>query len=200
MSLTTKTEQYFKSFISPYRYHEQINDHSLTVADSVLISWLFAIVNGIFRIILINIVLLTLSSYAMGPEATANLLNKDANIGYYLLILSSVLDIIFFPLFTLFIVQFWTFLIGVFARFLKVEGDVDLKVERVVTSSLSSNIFMAVPIFGGFLQKFSSLVLLFIGMKEQLKFTTSVSTCVLLTPVFIVMVFIMILGMMSLKF
>lgn len=198
MGLFDKTEQYFKSLISPYRYHSELGDDSISIADSVLISWIFAIINGIFRILLINIVLVTLSSYAIGPEATASLLNKDANIGYYLLILSSVLDIIFFPLFTLFIIQFWTFLIGSFAKFLKVEDDIDLKVERVVTSSLSSNAFMTIPIFGSIIQKVSSLVLLFIGMKSQLNFSSAVSVCVLLTPVFVAMVLVMSIGMLSL--
>jgi len=123
----------------------------------------------------------------LGQDLDIQLFQKDGNFGYYFLILSSILDIIFFPLFALFIVQFWTFIIRIFARFLRVDGDIDLKVERVVTGSLSSNVFMAVPILGSFIQKVSSLILLFIGMRSQLKFSSALSICVLISPIIIAM-------------
>lgn len=197
MSLVDKIQHFFNSLVSPYRYHSEVGENFLSISDSVMLSWVFAIINGIFRILLINLVLLTLSAYAIGPEATASLLDKDANLGYYFLILSSVLDIIFFPLFTLFIIQFWTFLIRSFARLVKAEGDLDLKVEKVVVGSLSSNIFMAIPIFGSIIQKVSSLVLLFIGMRAELKFSGALSICVLLTPVFIILILFMTVGLAS---
>lgn len=197
MSLVEKIQYYFNSLVSPYRYHTERGEDFLSISESVLLSWVFAIINGIFRILLINLVLLTLSSYAIGPEATGDFLDKDANLGYYFLILSSVLDIIFFPLFTLFVIQFWTFLIRSFAKFLKIEGDIDLKVEKVVVGSLSSNIFMAIPIFGSIIQKFSSVVLLFIGMRAELQFSAAVSICVLLTPVFLIMILLMTVGLTS---
>ena len=185
MTLVTKLDAYFKSLIAPYSYHAKETNEYISISDSVLLSWIFAIINGIFRIILINLVLISLSSYVLGQDLDIQLFHKDGNFGYYFLILSSILDIIFFPLFALFIVQFWSFIIRIFARFLRVDGDIDLKVERVVTGSLSSNVFMAVPILGTFIQKISSLILLFIGMRSQLKFSSALSICVLISPIII---------------
>jgi hypothetical protein len=56
---------------------------------------------------------------------------------------------------------------------------------------------MAIPIFGSIIQKISSLVLLFIGMRAELKFSAAVSICALLTPVFIIMILLMTVGLTS---
>lgn len=189
MNLFVKFDLFFKALVSPYRYHE--SSFFMSISESVMMSWVFAVINGIFKIVLLNIVLLSLSNYVLGFDLGAEVFKKDGNLGYYFLILSTILEIIFFPLFTLFLLQFWTFIIKAFAKFLKVAGDIDLLVERVVTASMSAHVFIAIPIFGSFLQKVYSLVLLFIGMKKQLNFSSAVSICVLFSPVIFSMIVVM---------
>ena len=166
------------------------NPKKLSLYESLGASWVFVVINGIFRIFLINLVLLAFTHFA-GDEMSflSSMTNEEGLLGYYFLILSTVLDVIFYPLVTMFIIQFWEFVLKSYASLAGVQGDVDKKTKTILSVALSSHILLIVPIFGEFAQKAAHFVQMYAGIREQLEFSRALTFCVLLTPILIFLFF-----------
>jgi hypothetical protein len=102
--------------------------------------------------------------------------------GLYFIVLSSVLDIIFYPLFGIFLIQFWEVIIKMFGNFLNVKGDVSGKAQDIISVYFSSSILKLIPIFGAPMQSFASMVLMYAGLRKQLNASPVLSVCIILTP------------------
>ncbi len=91
---------------------------------------------------------------------------------------------IFYPLLTLLIIQFWEVTIKIFGRLLQNEDaeTIDQKAKTIMSVSLSSHILLIVPILGGMAQNFASLVLLYAGLRKQLKASPVLCACIMITP------------------
>lgn len=193
---------YFQSYIHylvhPFKTHDSFlgKDTNFTsfpikmsVYESLGTSWIFVVFNGIARIFLINFVIYAfLQISASGPGIFSELSNEDGFIGFYFLILSTILDVIFFPLITLFIIQFWEFTIKLFGKLLGDDEDLDDKAKSIMAVTLSSNIFLMIPIVGGIAQKISSLILMYAGLRRQLNASAALSVCIIMFPMFLMLV------------
>lgn len=186
---------YIHYLIHPVKTHEYLmNGHTdefkpvrFSVYESLSISWVFIVLNALFRIVLINYFLLTF----------VDLMNDDLPFisdviaisefpSFYLVIFSAILDVIFYPLFGIFIIQFWEFIIKVYARLLDTEGDIVKKSHDILAVSLSSNILKIVPIVGAPSQSLANLILMYTGLRVQLDASPSLCVCILLTPMLLI--------------
>jgi hypothetical protein len=183
---------YFHYLVHPFYTHELLLDgesdlRRMTVGESLGLSWIFVIINGVMRIILINFVIMIYLSLYHDTSSIFDVFdNSDRFLGFYFIILSTILDVIFYPLFMLFFIQFWEFVLKVFGGALKVENASD-KAAEIMSVAMSSHILTIVPIFGGFAQKFASLILMFAGIKKQLNTSTPMALCILAFPIFIML-------------
>ena len=200
---------YFQSYIHylihPYKTHDAFmgketglgyKPHKMSVYESLGASWIFIVINGIVKIFLINFVIFAFLKISdIGPKIFSSLSNEDGFIGFYFIILSTILDIIFYPLFVLFLIQFWEFIIKIFARLLGHVENVDEKARSIMTVALSSHIFVIVPILGSLAQKLSAMILMYAGLRKQLNASPALSICIMLVPI---LLFIMLFSLVML--
>src|SRR5690554_5970741 len=152
---------------------------------------MFIVISAMLRIILLNIlVIFFVKTVSPFSEVIENYYDGDRFIGFYFIILTTFLDVIFFPLITLFVIQFWEFVLKTFARLAGVEGDVEGKVRSILAVALSSHILQVVPVLGDAAQKFAHFIQMYGGIREQLGFSRALTLCALFTPVLFFMIFL----------
>lgn len=202
MQITNHFQSYFHYLIHPFKTHDafmgketdlSFTPKKLSVYESLGASWTFIVLNGIIRIFLVNLVLLAFLKVSDSEFGFfSSVISEDGLLGFYFLILSTILDVIFYPLFTLFLIQFWEFVIRLFAKFLGHTENIEEKARCIMTVALSSHVFSVVPILGNMAQKFAALVLMYAGLRKQLNASAMLSVCIMMFPV------LMMLGFLSL--
>lgn len=187
-----------EQFLYPDRFEGELSDYSSY--QSLSISWVFVVFNGIGRVILLHLVLVLMVGLLAETE-----LSTVVNIGeipsLYLIILSTVLDVIFFPLFGFFIIQFWDIVIRTVGFLLETPGNLALKADRIISVYFSANVFRVIPVLGGPIRSFAGMLLLYAGLRKQLNASPLLAACIVLTPMLFILVFlsmIMLLVLLSL--
>ncbi|MFT6630265.1 MAG: hypothetical protein ACJAS4_000201 [Bacteriovoracaceae bacterium] len=176
-----------EAFINPDRV-EGFVPQRLSPYESLTTSWVFVILNGIFRIVTLNfVILLMLDLISDTGFDYSSFLNIEEFPSLYFVVLSSVLDIIFYPLFGIFMIQFWEFIIKLFANLLNVSGDVSEKSQDIISVYFSSSILKIIPIFGAPMQSLASMILMYAGLRKQLNASPILSVCIILTPLVIML-------------
>ncbi|MBD67018.1 MAG: hypothetical protein CME62_17585 [Halobacteriovoraceae bacterium] len=199
---------YIYYLIHPFKTHEQFVNPDvekpllkLTAYESLSTSWVFVIINGIARIALLNLVLVMISNMIADSNLELlGLVNIDEMSNYSFLILSAVLDIIFFPLFGLFIIQYWEIVIKFFGKLIQTPGDLAGKANEIISVYYASHIFKIIPFFGAFAQSISSIVLMYAGLRVQLKASPALCFCIIFSPVFIGIALISVFMLLMLVF
>ena len=181
---------YSTYLIHPFKTHEALisNDkeylpRDISLYESLGISWLFIILSAFFKLVVLTFFLsIFLDLSADASELIESVYSGDRYVGFYFVILSTILDAVFFPLITLFVIQFWDLVIKFYAYICGIEGDIDKKSKDILSISLSSNMFVIIPILGDVFQRFAQIIQMYAGLRRQLNFSAGASLCVLLTP------------------
>lgn len=181
---------YCTYLIHPFKTHEALmnNDKTflpreISLYESLGISWLLIILSSFFKLVIITFfisVFLDITSEANG--IVESLYSGDRFVGFYFVILSTILDAVFFPLITLFVIQFWDLVIKFFANICDVEGDIDKKSKDILSVALSANMFKLIPIIGEIFTRLAQMIQMYAGLRRQLNFSVGASICVLMTP------------------
>lgn len=203
-------ETYVMTLVHPFRIHQQFRHQlplphqgghllePLTLAESIGISWVFAIVRGLFKIVILNFFLQSFLSFET-PEmgVLQDLVRTSGFSTYYFLLFSAALDIIFFPVGAMVITEVWSWIIKVYARWLNPELPADDISHQITVGALSSNLFNIVPFVGDMIQFFLYLFLLYAGLRSNLGATRSLAMVILLTPT---VLFLMVLSLIFFLF
>lgn len=199
MQLQDYFQSYFHYLIHPFKTHDALMGKEtdltyipkkLSVYESLGASWIFVVMNGIIRILLVNFVLYAFLTISNTDLSFFSIIAKEESLlGFYFLILSTILDVIFYPLFMLFLIQFWEFVIRLFARLLGHQENLEDKARSIMTVALSSHIFSVVPILGNMAQKFAALILMYAGLRKQLNASAALSVCIMMFPLFLMLAF-----------
>lgn len=186
--------------VHPFRIHQQFRyklplpNHDgylyepLTLAESLGISWLFAILRGLGRIIVLNFFLqsfLNMQSEKF-PFLQEMLKNSGAS-SYYFFLFSAALDIIFFPIGTIVMTEVWAWIIRKYAGWLNPELPHDDIADQITTHALSSNLFSIIPFIGDVIQSLLYYFLLYAGLRSNLGASRSLAWVILLTPTMILL-------------
>jgi hypothetical protein len=187
---------YIYYLIHPFKTHDifmrQNEDEpeliNLSVYESLGTSWVFVVLNGIVRIVVLNLLLTTVLSLIQDSSLDLGLVFDINEIpGYSFFVLSAVLDVIFYPLFGFFIIQYWEMIIKLIGKLLQIPGDLSKKAQDIISVTLSANIFKIVPVFGAPAQSLASMILMYAGLRKQLNASPVLSVCIILSPVFFMM-------------
>lgn len=199
---------YFHYLIHPFRTHDILLHPErypeedlirLSPYESLTTSWVFVMVNGIIRVITLNFVLIFLYDFVNSSELSVfEILELEEFPGLYFLVLSSIVDVIFYPLFGVFIIQFWELIIRFFGKLNGTQGDLTQKAHDILAVKLSSKIISVVPFIGSSLESFASMLLMYAGLRKQLNTSVPLTLCILFTPVLlllmsITMIFLLVL-------
>lgn len=194
-SMSELLETYLITLVHPFRIHQQFRsgipfNHAdghlyrpMTMAEGLGVSWVFAIIRGLFKIIVLNFFLQ--SFLAMQSEEFNFLKDLILSSGfstYYFLLFSAALDIIFFPIGALILTEFWSWVIRFFAGRLNPDLPADEIADQISVHALSSNLFNIIPFIGDFIQGLVYLFLLYAGLRSNLGASRSLAIVILVTP------------------
>lgn len=188
---------YFHYLIHPYKTHDSFQYPEREVSyrpirlspyESLSTSWFFIILNGLMRVITLNFVILFFLELLNDSSLEfSRYFNLDEFPGLLIIVLSAIVDIIFYPLFGIFIIQFWEFIIKFYGNLLKVEGDLTRKAQDIISVYLSSNVLKIIPIFGAPFHSFAGMILMYAGLRSQLNASAALSICIIFTPALIIL-------------
>jgi hypothetical protein len=194
-TITEMLETYFMVLVHPFRIHhdfrhnlalpEQEGNHlgPLTLAESLGISWVFAILRGLCKIVIINFFLQSfLSMQSENFPFLQTLIESSGFSTYYFLLFSSALDIIFFPIGALVMTEVWSWVIRHYSRLLNPDLPSDEIADQITTHALSSNLFYIIPFIGDVIQPLLYYFLLYAGLRANLGTSRSLAWVILLTP------------------
>ena len=209
MKLSQLIETYLMVLVHPFRIHQQFRfklplPHSdghlfqpLTLAESLGISWIFSVLRGLFKIIIMNFFLQ--SFIQMQSEKFPFLEELFATSGvstYYFLMFSAALDIIFFPIGAIIMTEFWAWVIRKYAGWLNPELPKEEIADQITTHALSSNVFMIIPFIGDLIQTAIYYFLLYAGIRSNMAASRSLTWVILLTPTLFFFMFISLFSVM----
>lgn len=192
-------ETYLMVLVHPFRIHQQfryrlpIPNHEghiyepLSLAESLGISWMFAVVRGLARIIVLNFFLqsfLNMQSEHF-PFLQELILNSGLS-SYYFFLFSAALDIIFFPLSTIVLTEVWNWIIKKYAEWLNPQLPHHEIADQITTHALASNVFSIIPFIGDLIQGILYYFLLYAGIRSNLGASRSLAFVILLTPTLLV--------------
>lgn len=160
------------------------------------ISWSFAILQGLSRLVLANMMMHLFIHFQNANDFFYALVDvQDGLFPYYFLIMTTALDLVFFPIVTLIKTELWNFVLKFYANRLKVEGERDELVRDMTSVALSSNFFLVVPIIGVVFQQLSWMILLYIGCRHHLGATRSLAFLILMTPTVVMLMGVSLLAL-----
>lgn len=200
-ALTNYIYVYMLALLRPWRMHRWIQGADApwepdlpipSLAESLGVSWVMAVMQGLAKILLANLLIQGFMLWQSEGGIFMQLLQDDgALLPYYVLLFSTSLDLIFFPIITLVTVEFWNFVIRLFGRLLGMGEERHVIAQEITTVALSANFFLIVPILGMFLQKVAWFFLMYVGLRERLQASRSLSLVILAAPAVMLM---MVLG------
>ena len=209
-NFTDLFETYLMTLVHPFRIHQQFRHNlplpnqdgylfePLTLAESIGISWVFAIIRGLFKIVIINFILQSfLAMQSSEFSILQDLVQTSGFSTYYFLLFSAALDIIFFPVGSILITQLWSWVIKTYCKWLNPELPSEEIANQITIGALSSNLFNIIPFIGDVIQFFLYLFLLYAGLRANLGTSRSLAMVILLTPTII---FLMSVSLISFLF
>lgn len=190
-------ETYFMVLVHPFRIHQQFRyqlalpGHQgeiygpLSLAESLGISWIFAVIRGLARIIVLNFFLQSFLSLQSEEFPFLQEFIQSSGFSSYYFLLSAALDIIFFPISTIVLTEVWAWIIRKYAQWLNPDLPHDEIADQVTTHALSSHVFSIIPFLGDFIQTIIYYFLLYAGLRTNLGASKSLAWVILLTPTLI---------------
>lgn len=188
-------ETYLMVLVHPFRIHQQFRHQvslpghenqtrvPLTLSEALSISWLFAIIRGLCKLVLLNFFLQSF----MGLQSEnfpilQDLLVSSGLSTYYFLLFSASLDIIFFPITALVMTEVWAWMIRTYSKWLNPDLPHEEIADQITTHALSSNLFSIIPFVGDIIQSFLYYFLLYAGLRSNLGTSRTLAWVILITP------------------
>jgi len=193
-------ETYIMVLVHPFRIHQQFRYNvalpgfvghllePLRLSEALSISWLFAILRGLFKLLILNFFLQAfINMQSENFPLLQEIVLSSGLSTYYFLLFSAALDIIFFPVAALVITEFWAWVIRTYSKWLNPDLPHEDIADQITTHALSSNLFQIVPILGDAIQPLLYYFLLYAGIRSNLGASRSLTWVILLTPTVLLM-------------
>ncbi len=194
-TFTDTFETYLMTLVHPFKLHQQFRSRiplnssegylfkPLTMAEGLGISWVFAIIRGLFKLVILNVFLSTFMSLQSEEfNILQELVQNSGFATYYFLLFSAALDIIFFPIGALILTELWSWVIRVYAKLLNPDLPAEEIADEISVHALSSNLFNIIPFIGDFIQTLVYFFLLYAGLRSNLGASRSLAMVILITP------------------
>ena len=199
-------ETYLMVLVHPFRIHQQFRFNlplphyeghlfrPLSLAEAIGVSWIFAIMRGLGKIIILNYFLHSfLSMQSETFPFLQQLVQSSGTSTYHFLLFSAALDLIFFPVTTIVMTEVWAWFIKKYAQWLNPELPSEEIADQITTHALSSHVFTIIPFIGDAIQSLLYLFLLYAGLRSNLGASRSLAWVVLMTPTVLFLMFLSLL-------
>ncbi|MBY0515796.1 MAG: hypothetical protein K2P81_02730 [Bacteriovoracaceae bacterium] len=153
------------------------------LTSQIALSWSLAAVQAIARLMIANLIVQLFIHFQNNNDYFFGLIEtEDGLLPYYIMLFSTTLDLIFFPILTLVATEFWNLVLRLYASLLDVEEDTDDVARDITTVALSSNFFLVLPVIGVVFRQISWLYLLYVGCRHRMGASRALSVVILVTP------------------
>jgi hypothetical protein len=199
-SIQDLVETYFMVLVHPFRIHQQFRHNvalpgqnnylfaPLKLSEALGISWVFAIIRGLAKLVLMNFFLQSfINMQSESFPVLQDILISSGLSTYYFLLFSASLDIIFFPVTALVMTEVWAWFIRMYSKWLNPDQDHEEIADQITTHALSSNLFTISPFLGDLIQSGLYYFLLYAGLRSNLGASRSLAWVILLTPTVLAM-------------
>jgi hypothetical protein len=169
--------------------NELVNSLNETVEldfiESMGVSWIFVILKVMYVVLTLMISLFFLNG---GFE---NYWILDSYQPQRLLLTISIAEVVFFPIFIWVYVKVWNVLIIFFTGLFGSLKNSDIRSisNQIVNASLSSHVFLIIPVFGGVMRHISGLIYIYLGLRNNLGFSRAQGLLTLISPLLIIGLF-----------
>ncbi|MBT7610327.1 MAG: hypothetical protein HN576_11260 [Bacteriovoracaceae bacterium] len=203
-------KKYFEVFLHPFRTQsalrrariEKQNSISkiggtnnqpidLSLTETTSISWLFAIFRTFYTVVSIKFGYHILNMIDSDSKLKTLFLPNIKFSGQRVVLLLVLLEIVLFPILVYFYVKLSTVVIRFFSDLFETNTPEET-IEQTISHSLSANILLIVPIFGGFLRLLMTSVHLFAGLRNNFGMTRMQSSVIMISPLFMLVGFVLI--------
>jgi hypothetical protein len=209
--MTTVLADYFYALLHPFRlqrtYREQNNlaptlqlagpaaepqKSYLSFPESISISWGFVLLQAILIIASLPLgnylISETMNSFEFEQPIVMNIASRWQLITVFFLLFEAI----FFPAFIWFYTKLWGILIRFFGNIFQIENVTEKSLEQIMSVAITGHAFLIIPVFGSMIKHVSLLVYLFAGLRENLGMTRAQSLMVLVSPIFVLTLFCLI--------
>jgi hypothetical protein len=206
-SILDLLETYLMVLVHPFRIHQQFryqvalpghDNHffaPLKLSEALGISWIFAIIRGLAKLVLMNFFLQSfINMQSDSFPILQDLIVSSGFSTYYFLLFSASLDIIFFPITALIMTEVWSWMIRLYSKWLNPDLPHEEIADQISTHALSSNLFSIIPFLGDLVQSGLYYFLLYAGLRSNLGASRSLAWVILLTPTLLAMMVLSLLG------
>lgn len=200
-------ETYLMVLIHPFRIHQQFRyqvtlpGHQghvfepLKLSEALGISWIFNIVRGLCKILLLNFFLQSfINLQSESFPVLQDIMMSSGVSTYYFLLFSASLDIIFFPITALVMTEVWAWMIRLYSKWLNPDLPHEEIADQITTHALSSNLLAIIPFVGDVIQSGLYYFLLYAGIRSNLGASRSLAWVILLTPTLLGAMFLSLMG------
>lgn len=200
-------ETYLMVLVHPFRIHQQFRyqvslpgheNHPLeplSLSEALGISWVFAIIRGLAKLVLMNFFLQSfINMQSENFPMLQDLILSSGISTYYFLLFSASLDIIFFPVTALVMTEVWAWMIRTYSKWLDPDMPHEEIADQITTHALSSNLFTIIPFLGDLVQWVLYLFLLYAGLRSNLGTSRTLAVIILITPTLLATMFLSLIG------
>jgi hypothetical protein len=181
---------YFSTFLRPTS-RATVEGEKLGYFEVMGISWSLHLIYAFYSVFALYLGVMSYD-YLSNSEEFTHLLFQSMTLSYQKFnLMSTLFSVIFYPFIFQFAFKFWAYLLKFYAEIFHYEGerDLDVEIEELLNAVFTANLFLVIPIFGGILCTLTQGYYLFIGLRKKLQFTTTQAFLVLITPLFILFLF-----------
>ena len=163
-------------------------ERGVSFATLILLSWPFVMFEALYRLFGFHLSEWLIDNFLGEGELATYFTRLQSTLNFQIFII--LLKVASFPLLVWIMVKIWEAIITFFHHFLgKDEKDLP-GISQIVNNTLTSHIFLLIPIFGPILKWLSMLIQLYGGLRYNLRYSRLQATIVLLSPLIILAFFI----------
>jgi len=195
--MLARLSNYWNFFLHPTAAHERlgqyhvlnskedIDHHSLSIYEVMLISWPLVMVQGFYALISLN-----LNFYLINNQSMLNQFLTLLGAGHLprlhrVLVSVQILQVILAPLWMWVMYKFWASFVIFFGKLYNLPVNVRQSAEDICKVSMTSHLFLVIPVFGPFAKFICNFVYLFLGLRHNLLLSPLQSLIVLIAPIFL---------------
>jgi hypothetical protein len=184
-------ENLYSTILHPFE--EKTDGQKLEYFEVLGLSWIFHFIYAFYSIFAIYLGLKALQ-YHSDATSLADIVTGSFNITFQkIMIFSGLSEAIFYPFVFHLSYRFWMFLLKFFAEVFEYDENAAGSIEENSTSILNalyaSNVFLMIPVVGKLMSILAQGFYLYRGVIKKLNFTNTQAILVLMTPLFIIFLF-----------
>ena len=185
--MTSVLHNFKETLLNPFSPKSE--EERLDYFEVMGISWAFHFIYAFYSIFAVYIGIKTYQ-YMSETDNIAKVLYSNFNLSLQKFsIIMGISEAIFYPVVFHFSYKFWLFILNFYGQVFNVETNVEEESVDILNAIYASNVFLILPIGGKLLSLLAQGFYLFKGLMAKLGFSNLQAFLVLLTPLFIMFLF-----------